>query len=84
MVYDTRIMAIVVRLISKGGAQWECVNPVAHITVGTRDNEVKPKESNELLARWLSDGASAAAGIQQVVFEGSPILTGEVRGVLRL
>jgi len=83
-VYDNRIMAIVVRLISKSGADkpWDCVNRVAHITVGTRDNSVKPKESNDLLAKWLDSGAGAETGIQQVAFEDQPVLAGEVRGVL--
>jgi tRNA ligase len=81
VVYDDRIMAIVVRLID-GEGKWECVNKVAHITVGTKDDSVKPKESNDLLARWLELGSGEKTGIQEIVFEGRPTMDGIVRGVL--
>lgn len=74
-------MAIVVRLLDKDG-QWECVNRTAHITVGTRDGSVKPKESNDLLGRWLEIGVTSDTGIREVVFEGRPTIQGTVRGVL--
>lgn len=81
-VFDDRIMAIVVRLIG-GQGSWECVNRVAHITVGTRDDSVKPKESNDLLARWLDDGGSEAGSkIQEVALDGRPTLKGTVKAVL--
>lgn len=98
VVFDDRIMAIVVRLVptsaedantdAQGGpdqaprAKWECVNRVAHITVGTRDDSVKPKESNDLLARWLEQGSGEATGIGELLIEGKPMLRGTVRGVL--
>lgn len=83
VVFDGRIMAVVVRLNSgSDGDAWECVNRVAHITVGTRDESVKPKESNDLLARWLEEGATAANGIVDVGLEGRPTVKGVVRGVL--
>ncbi|KAI0914975.1 RNA ligase-domain-containing protein [Ustulina deusta] len=81
VVFDDRIMAIVVRLLNQGD-QWTCVNKVAHITVGTRDDGVKPKESNDLLARWLDVGSGGDTGIGERVFEGKPTLKGTVRGVL--
>ncbi|KAI9158834.1 tRNA ligase 1 [Paramyrothecium foliicola] len=81
VVYDSRIMAIVVRLVDDEG-KWECVNRVAHITVGTRDGAVKPKESNDLLAKWLEQGAAVDNGINEVVFEEKPTLKGSVKGVL--
>jgi len=81
VVFDDRIMAIVVRLLDEE-EKWTCVNKVAHITVGTRDNGVKPKESNDLLARWLEVGSGGDTGIGERVFEGKPILKGTVRGVL--
>ncbi|KAI2626272.1 tRNA ligase [Xylaria nigripes] len=81
VVYDDRIMAIVVRLLDETDS-WTCVNKVAHITVGTRDNFVKPKESNDLLARWLEVGSGSNTGIGERVFERKPILNGTVRGVL--
>ncbi|KAI0432490.1 RNA ligase-domain-containing protein [Xylaria sp. FL1042] len=81
VVFDDRIMAIVVRLLDQEG-KWTCVNRVAHITVGTRDDGVKPKESNDLLARWLDVGSGGDTGIGERVFEGKPTLKGTVRGVL--
>lgn len=60
--------------------KWKCVNRVAHITVGTRDDTVKPKESNDLLARWLEAGTDGE--IQERVFEPKVVLKGTVRGVL--
>lgn len=72
-------MAIVVRLFDAEN-KWECVNKVAHITVGTRDAAVKPKESNDLLAKWLEVGAGNE-GIQEVVFADKPTLKGQVKGV---
>lgn len=80
--FDDRIMAIVVRL-SDEEDKWKCVNQVAHITVGTRDDAVKPKESNDLLARWLESGANAKSKIQEVVFSEKTPIEGEVRPVLQ-
>ena len=74
-------MAIVARLLDPEG-QWECINKVAHVTIGTRDDAVKPKESNDLLARWLEEGAGDDSGIGDLVFEGRPTFKGAVRGVL--
>jgi tRNA ligase len=74
-------MAIVVRLVDEE-EKWVCVNRVAHITVGTRDGSVKPKESNDLLARWLEEGATGENNINEVVFEQKPTLKGVVKGVL--
>ncbi|AEO66641.1 6b83b6a4-e679-46de-a926-846fd8b6586e [Thermothielavioides terrestris] len=98
VVFDDRIMAIVVRLVPAHPEdenvqdpdrpdlppqpKWECVNRVAHITVGTRDDGVKPKESNDLLARWLEQGSGEETGIGEVLIEGKPLLKGVVRGVL--
>jgi tRNA ligase len=84
VVFDDRIMAIVVRLITKqdDDQYWECINQVAHVTVGTRDANIKPKESNDLLGKWLNDGASPENKIQQVVFDEQPVLSGVVKGVL--
>ncbi|KAM5354366.1 hypothetical protein ACJ41O_001015 [Fusarium nematophilum] len=81
VVFDDRIMAIVVRL-SDQDDQWQCVNRVAHITVGTRDDSVKPKESNDLLAKWLELGSSEETNINEVVFTEKPTLKGIVAPVL--
>lgn len=74
-------MAIVVRL-SDEEDRWKCVNRVAHITVGTRDDSVKPKESNALLAKWLEAGSTEENKIKEVVFGEKAIIKGEVRAVL--
>lgn len=80
VVFDDRIMAIVVRLNDPDG-KWPCVNKVAHITVGTRDDTVKPKESNDLLGRWLAEGPGEHTKIMDLGFEGRPSLKGVVRPV---
>lgn len=72
-------MAIVARLVDKG---WECTNHVAHVTVGTRGPEVKPKESNDLLQRWLSQGSGGDSGIGELAIEGRLVLNGVVKAVL--
>ncbi|CAG9977727.1 unnamed protein product [Clonostachys byssicola] len=83
VVFDDRIMAIVVR-ISDEHDEWKCVNRVAHITVGTRDSTVKPKESNDLLAKWLDEGITEGNKIKTVVFEEKPTVVGEVKPVLSI
>lgn len=70
-------MTIVARIHDE---KWASVNPVAHITVGTRDQGVKPKESNDLISRWLQKGTGN--GIGECGFEPKPVLKGVVRGVL--
>ncbi|ORY62376.1 RNA ligase-domain-containing protein [Pseudomassariella vexata] len=79
VVFDNRIMAIVVRIVDPDG-KWTCVNRISHITVGTRDDNVKPKESNDLLAKWLEFGTGGE--IMERVFEPKLTLKGVVRGVL--
>lgn len=74
-------MAIVVRLMDDED-QWQCTNRVAHITVGTRDPMVKPKESNDLLEKWLDVGIAPETNIREVIFEEKPTLQGRVVGVL--
>lgn len=81
VVYDDRIMAIVVRL-NDPEDKWHCVNKVAHITVGTRDENVKPKESNTLLSRWITEGAGDGSNITDIGFEGRPSLKGTVKPVM--
>jgi tRNA ligase len=72
-------MSIVARLVDEG---WECVNQVAHVTVGTRGPDVKPKESNDLLARWLEQGSGDQSRVGEVAIEGRQIINGTVTGVL--
>ncbi|KAG0649962.1 tRNA ligase 1 [Hyphodiscus hymeniophilus] len=82
IVWDGRIMAIVVRLVDGGAGGWESVNKVSHITVGTRGPEVKPKESNDLLEKWLEGGGGDDSGIEEIAIEGRQIIQGTVKGVL--
>lgn len=88
VVYDDRIMAIVVRLehveggTPEGVDGWECVNQVVHVTVGTRDQDILPKESNDLLGRWLQEGSTDENRIRDLVIEGKPVVKGVVRAVL--
>jgi tRNA ligase len=72
-------MAIVVRVVDE---DWQSVNAIPHITVGTRDDQVKPKESNDLLKRWLEVGSGDESGIGELAIEGPIILKGDVHGVL--
>ncbi|RDA87448.1 hypothetical protein CP532_2797 [Ophiocordyceps camponoti-leonardi (nom. inval.)] len=80
IVFDGRVMAIVVRLVDEE-RKWPCVNRVAHITVGTLNKSIKPKESNDLLAKWLEEGAKEGGQIQEVVFEQKPTVKGHVRAI---
>lgn len=72
-------MAVVVRIDDPEG-NWVCANRVAHITIGTRDNSVKPKESNDLLAKWLDHGL--INGMDEIMFSDAQVVAGTVRGVL--
>ncbi|KAF2202964.1 tRNA ligase [Delitschia confertaspora ATCC 74209] len=92
LVWDSRIMCFVVRLEgstrvnTESGTeevQFESVNAVAHVTVGTRDPSVKPKESNDLLQRWLESGSGGETGIFETAVRGHVVLEGSVRGVLQ-
>jgi tRNA ligase len=82
LVWDKRVMAFVVRLAGSQGETWPCANRTAHITVGTSSPAVKPKESNDLLEKWLSEGSGGANGIMEVAVKGSVELEGVVKGVL--
>ena len=66
-----------------GDDGFRTVNPVAHITIGTADESIKPKESNDLLKKWLQHGASAETNIQEVGIPGHVVLNGVVKGVLQ-
>ena len=78
VVWDDRVMCIVARLLDEG---WETVNAVAHVTVGTASADIKPKESNDLLQRWLEHGAEG--GIGEAAIAGHVELQGEVRAVMQ-
>ncbi|KAF2639774.1 hypothetical protein P280DRAFT_470385 [Massarina eburnea CBS 473.64] len=94
LIWDDRIMCFVVRLNGSATLQlqseagsgtekliFESVNPVAHITVGTVDQSVKPRESNDLLQRWLNEGSGGQTGIWEAPIKGNGMLDGSVRVV---
>lgn len=72
IVWDKRLMVAVVRILDEG---WDCANQIAHITIGTRDPQVKPKESNDLLQRWIK---AADGEINEIAIEGHKEVDGIV------
>jgi tRNA ligase len=83
VVWDDRIMAIVVRIYpGEGGPSWQSANAIPHITIGTAHPDVKPVESNALLARW-EEGDTTGSRILDKEVPGGVILDGSVKAVLR-
>ncbi|KAF1840660.1 tRNA ligase [Cucurbitaria berberidis CBS 394.84] len=95
LIWDDRIMCFVVRLNGSSRLQidsesgstteelvFESVNPVAHVTVGTASQQIKPMESNALLQRWLNEGSGGETGIGELSVKGNIVVDGSVRGVL--
>lgn len=84
IIWDQRIMCFLVRLVpgAKPGGDFETSNHFAHITCGTASPEVKPKESNDLLERWL-EGGPRAEGIDEEKVKGSVVLDGVVKAVMQ-
>jgi len=85
LVWDDRIMAFVVRILppqDENEPAWPCANAIPHITVGTASPDVKPKESNDLLARWLEVGAGEDKGIWEVEVPGVKVLEGSIGEVM--
>ena len=78
VVWDDRVMCFVVRLLDEG---WETANPIAHITVGTANQDIKPKESNDLLQRWMENGNQT--GIADFEVAGHVEVPGSVRAVMQ-
>ena len=97
VVWDDRIMCFVVGLEKAEGEQnadypsqngeqgegFQTVNPVAHITIGTASREIKPKESNNLLQRWLQNGSSGSTRISELSFTDGIILDGTVKATMQ-
>jgi len=86
VVWDDRLMAFVVRILPSdtdtGGAMvWECANAIPHITVGTANKDIKPKESNDLLARWADGEGNGRIWEKEV--PSVKVLEGTVRAVLQ-
>ncbi|OJD38597.1 trna ligase [Diplodia corticola] len=87
LVWDNRVMCFVVRLLPPAGEaeakEWETANKIAHVTVGTANKDIKPKESNDLLQRWLQEGSGEGSGIRELMVPGQVVLDGVVKGVLQ-
>ena len=78
VVWDERVMCIVIRLLDEG---WETANSIAHITVGTAHQDIRPKESNDLLERWMESGSQT--GIADFEVAGHVEVYGSVRAVMQ-
>lgn len=78
VVWDSRVMCIVVRLLDEG---WETANSIAHVTIGTAHQDIKPKESNDLLARWME--SVSQTGIAELEIAGHLEVHGSVRAVMQ-
>ncbi|KIW67422.1 hypothetical protein PV04_06680 [Phialophora macrospora] len=79
VVWDDRVMAFVVRIYPAGnGVSWMSANPITHITVGTAGADIKPVESNSLLARWEA-GETDARPIHDKEVPGGVVLDGIVK-----
>lgn len=85
-------MAFVVRILpptenesastSAQDAGYPCANAIPHVTVGTVSAEVKPKESNDLLRRWVEEGSGGETGIWEVEVKGVKVVEGVVGVVM--
>ncbi|CAG7918864.1 unnamed protein product [Penicillium olsonii] len=83
LVWDKRIMAFVARILPVEGAsdaasEWQSANAIPHITVGTAAPDVKPKESNDLLRRWVEVGSGGGTGIFEAEVKGVKVVDGVV------
>ncbi|KAI2790231.1 hypothetical protein POX_d05738 [Penicillium oxalicum] len=91
LIWDDRIMTFVVRLLPFEGdshaegvadAGLPCANAIPHITVGTVSPAVKPKESNDLLQRWLEVGSGGDTGIFEAEVPGVQVVEGQIHPVM--
>ena len=78
VVWDQRVMCIVARLLDPG---WESANAIPHITVGTASADIKPKESNELLRRWMETGVEGGVMDQEMGSQAE--VRGNVQAVMQ-
>lgn len=88
VIWDDRLMCILVRILpSDNGFGWQCANAYPHITVGTAKPEIKPKESNDLLARWMESSENGEPGnggkIWELEIPGMKVLEAAVRPVMQ-
>ena len=79
VVWDDRVMTVLARLPDASENGFKTVNPMAHATVGTASEQIKPKESNDLLAKWMK--GDHGGSIQDLRVTGTIILEGSVVGV---
>ena len=89
LVWDDRVMAFVVRLLPPEQQQSrsneeiaESANEVPHATLGTASAEIKPKESNDLLKRWM-EGNEGGGKIREKEVPGMKILDATIRPVMQ-
>lgn len=84
LVWDHRVMAFLVRLGPAEGSNehFSSTNKLPHITVGTASSDIKPKESNDLLARWMQEGCTPQNGIHDMLVSGNVELEGVVKCIL--
>jgi tRNA ligase len=87
LVWNEKIMAFVVRIMPgtdspDSSTSWTCANPIPHVTIGTVSPEVKPKESNDLLQRWLEVGSGEETGIWEAEVPGVKTLEGTLTPVM--
>ncbi|MCJ1483571.1 hypothetical protein MMC06_003739 [Schaereria dolodes] len=80
VVWDNRVMCVVARLLDEG---WETANAVPHVTVGTANTSIKPKESNTLLEKWLQTGSGGETGISEAEWKGDKEVLCEARAVMQ-
>lgn len=80
IIWDGRVMCIVARLLDEG---WKSSNVVAHVTLGTASQSIKPRESNDMLEKWLEVGSGGDTGIGELLLEGNLVLQGTVKVVMQ-
>ena len=69
-------MTIVARLLDEG---WETSNELPHLTIGTAREGIKPKESNNLIHKWLNE----EGGVREKEVDGFVEVEGTVRAVMQ-
>ena len=83
LIWDDRVITFVVRIYPvEGGESWPIANAIAHITVGTASQGIKPKESNDLLQRW-EEADEKGAKIWEKEVPGMMVLEGKVKPVFQ-
>lgn len=87
LIWNNRLMTFVARILptdnaDDSSADWPCANAIPHITVGTASPQIKPKESNDLLAQWLRVGSGGSTGIWELEVPDVKVVQGSVGVVL--